>query len=197
MNTTTHALVALACFQKKSVPRSGWVALIGSILPDAFLAVFVAVMLINRTPADQIWEVEYYKEPWTTIGSISNSFPIWFFLLGLGIILKNRSNYLGTLITIFSLSGLSHLVLDFFTHSDDAHLHFWPISSRRFESPFSYWDFDHNAVYVMPIEGLIVLYASSVLWKRTSSKIYKALLVVSIIIGSAQLISPIIRLISE
>jgi len=154
-------------------------------------------MVIAQTPGDQIWDIEYFKEPWTTIGSVSNSFPVWITILVFGFLLKQKLNIAGTLISIVGLSGLAHVILDFFTHADDAHQHFWPISSWRFESPFSYWDVDHNAAFILPIEGLIVLLSSYLLWKRTSVKFYKVLLALSIIIGFVMLLSPIAILIAR
>ena len=61
----------------------------------------------------------------------------------------------------FSLSMCLHFIVDFFTHNDDAHRHFLPLSDYRFESPISYWDRDHYGELGGAIE--LALLAVSVL----------------------------------
>ena len=197
MNTTTHALVAIAGFQRKAVSKSAWAALVGSILPDAFIAVFLAVTVSQNLPFQQIWDVEYFREPWVTTGAIFNSFPLWLGLLVFGLFLNRNSSKVGKLITVGALSGLSHLVLDFFTHADDAHQHFWPISTWRFESPFSYWDVEHNATFVMPVEGAIGLLATQLLWPRTESRFLRGLLALMATLSLLLLLSPLLRILAD
>ncbi len=74
--------------------------------------------------------------------------------------LRNR------LATAFAGAGLLHVATDFPLHNDDARPHFWPLSDWVFESPLSYWDSDHHAAYVAPLELLVVLIATLVLWRR-------------------------------
>jgi hypothetical protein len=59
-----------------------------------------------------------------------------------------------------------HLVLDFPLHHDDGRSHFWPATWWVFESPISYWDRDHGAQWVAPIEGILAIIAVVVLWIR-------------------------------
>ncbi len=194
MQTTTHALIALTGFQRKSIPRSGWAAVIGSVLPDAFIAVFIPVTFARGISAQQAFDVEFFNEPWATIGAISNSFPLWSLVLVAGVILRSRNPQAGKLVTVGALSGLAHLVVDFFTHATDAHRHLWPISNWRFESPFSYWEVEHHANFVMPIEGAIGLVAVKLLWPRTTSKLQRIGLVLVGVVAVGLLVSPIVRL---
>jgi hypothetical protein len=40
---------------------------------------------------------------------------------------------------------LGHQLVDYATHSDDAWPPLWPLSSRRWSSPMSYWQREHHA----------------------------------------------------
>ena len=187
MNTPTHVLIAEAVFKRTDVAYSGWAAAVGAILPDAFLGVFVGWALTQRLPQQQIWDVEYFKQPWQTIGAISNSFVLWGLALGIGIAggraVSEKVATFGRLLTIAAFSGLSHLVSDFLTHADDAHMHFWPLSETRFISPVSYWDNNHHARWIMPIEALLIFGSVFILWRQASSTKLKALLGVMVVLG--------------
>ena len=67
--------------------------------------------------------------------------------------------------TAFAGAGLLHLVLDFPLHAGDGRPHFWPLSDWVFESPVSYWDSTHHAIWVAPVSVVISLAAFSVIWK--------------------------------
>ena len=181
MNTTTHILLAQAVFRRRSLPRSGWAAAAGGLLPDAFLAIFLGVSLVRGVERQTLWTVEYFQEPWSTLGAFSNSFPLWASItiagLGTRALASNAAVKIrGKLLVAFGASGLGHVLLDFLTHADDAHRHLWPVSDWRFHSPISYWDPAHNARWVMPVEGFIILGCVVVLWKQTTSVKIKALL---------------------
>ena len=67
---------------------------------------------------------------------------------------------------VLAFAMLSHFLLDFPVHADDAHQHFWPLTNWRFHSPFSYWDSAHHAASVAILELSIILLCSIVLWQR-------------------------------
>jgi hypothetical protein len=64
------------------------------------------------------------------------------------------------------LHGLCDLPL----HHDDAHRHFLPLSHLRFESPVSYWDPAHYGLWMAPLEAVLMLGASAVVWRRFPSR---------------------------
>lgn len=169
VQTTTHALIGLADFQHKPLRRSGWAAFIGAILPDAFMGVFLANSIAKKNPGDERWSKEYFQEPWQKMSAISNSFPLWTAALASGAALRLIHPPTGALVTTIAKSGLSHITIDFLTHSEDAHQHFWPLSDWRYNSPVSYWNVNQHANKVMPVEGLMGLAALKTLWPRTSS----------------------------
>ncbi len=197
MQTTTHALIGLAGFQRKSLRGSGWAAFIGSVLPDAFIAIFLASSIAKKTPADQRWKVEYFQEPWQKMGAVSNSFPLWTAALATGAALRIVHPQTGKLITKAAASGLTHIAIDFLTHADDAHQHFWPLSDWRFNSPISYWDTNHHANKVMPIEGAIGLAATKAIWPRTTSIAQKSGLAALGASSAALLVAPIMRRLAD
>ncbi len=193
MNTTTHILFAEAVFRRKTIGRSGWAAAAGGLLPDAFIGVFLVSAAVQDVSRDDLWDVEYFKEPWATIGAISNSFFLWGILaIGalVGIVagtsdpVKAKSK----IVAVFAASGLSHVVFDFLTHADDAHQHLWPISDWRFFSPVSYWDPAHNSHWVMPLEGILILACVVVLWRQISSTAMRVVLGLSAGIGVALIV---------
>lgn len=193
VQTNTHALIGLAGFWRRPLRGSGWASVVGAVLPDAFIGALLAVSRAKKIPNKQIWSEEYFKEPWVTRGAISNSVPLWSALLLGGTILKVVHPKTGELVTIAAKSGLSHLAIDFATHADDAHQHFWPISDWQFNSPVSYWDVRHHANYVMPVEGAIGLAAIKSLWPKTTSILQRGGLVLFGAASTALVLGPAIR----
>ncbi len=53
---------------------------------------------------------------------------------------------------VCALSALVHMLCDLPVHHDDAHRHFLPLSTWRFESPLSYWDPKHHGGIFMWLE---------------------------------------------
>ena len=73
----------------------------------------------------------------------------------------------------FTAAALLHIATDFMMHHDDARAHFWPFSDWRFASPISYWDSEHHARWVAPLEGLIATICAIVLWRRYTKLILR------------------------
>jgi hypothetical protein len=82
--------------------------------------------------------------------------------IGLGFALATRSAWAVALCG----AALVHLGLDFLLHHDDGRAPFWPISNWVFQSPVSYWDRNHHAGIVVPIEIGLSLVLCGVLWRR-------------------------------
>ena len=111
-------------------------------------------------PEELIWREIYFTPFWQGIGMVANSIPLyataallaWWF---------GRP-----LVLVFALSALLHLSFDFPFHNDDAHAHFWPLTTWRFESPLSYWDPDHFGLWVSGFEFLLGVLLVALLWNR-------------------------------
>ncbi|HUV32309.1 MAG TPA: hypothetical protein VMW31_01955 [Devosiaceae bacterium] len=158
MLTTTHVLVAGGVLAR---PSQRWfqaaAAWTGGLFPDLSVFVMVAVSRAGSAGAN-LWrrpDGVYWSEPWQTFSAISNSFPLYAALMGLGFALTKageRAKAWGVAAMLFAGGALLHLGLDFPVHTDDAHVHFWPFSDWRFHSAISYYQRDHYGAAVGTIE---------------------------------------------
>ncbi|MEO1720117.1 MAG: hypothetical protein AAFR23_07800 [Pseudomonadota bacterium] len=164
MNTVTHSLVAIACLSKPGETKRNAAVLLGSIIPDAWIFLFYGYnKLIVGHPSEHIWRTLYWQEPWTTLGAIFNSIPLYALIALVGLIAPV------TTIAVFGAAALLHVALDFPVHAADAHAHFWPITMWRFQSPLSYWDPDHHGQIVSAVEAVVALGLGAILWQRFKS----------------------------
>jgi hypothetical protein len=149
MNTPAHLLLGAAVFGKRNNTRLLLGAFLGGLLPDLslYLMAGVSLFLLN-IPAQVVFDELYFSDSWQLVFSIDNSFVIW------GVALLAAVKYRNGFFIALTGSALLHLVCDFALHHDDARSHFWPLSGFKFESPFSYWDSNHHAVIVAPLEGI-------------------------------------------
>jgi len=60
---------------------------------------------------------------------------------------------------------LLHCMLNFPSHNDDAHRHFYPFGDWRFESPVSYWDTRFCGDVFVFVEFLTVVVACAAVWR--------------------------------
>ena len=135
--------------------------MIGTILPDSSLYLMAAVSLVLlKIPPENVFGELHFSDAWQMVFAIDNSFLIWLGLFALAI--WRRSQWAIPLVGAARL----RLALDFPLHHDDGHAHFWPAAWWVFESPLSYWDIDHGARWVAPIEGFLALIALVMLWLR-------------------------------
>ena len=161
MNTPAHLLIGAAVFGRPATSRILGSALIGAMLPDLSLYMMAGVSLILlKIPPETVFGELYFSDGWQMVFAIDNSFFIWLGLLALAI--WWRSQWAIAL----TCAALLHLALDFPLHHDDGRAHFWPASWWVFESPQSYWDINHGARWVAPIEGVLALIAFVMLWLR-------------------------------
>ena len=150
MQTTTHSILAMALLAKKDQPLHNRAVLFGSLIPDAFIYICWAYLTMNGVSQGQIWNEIYFQanvQFWG--GFIQFRFPIYSGLALIGWF--TRSKKYGGLLLAFALAALSHMATDFPFHANDAHMHFWRLSSWRFHSPVSYWD----PAYYGRITGLL------------------------------------------
>lgn len=173
MNTPAHLLIGAALFGKRDNKKLLSAALLGGLLPDVSLYAMagVSIFIMNISPQVVFGEL-YFSDTWQLIFSIDNSFIIW------GILLAVALKFHNTFFIALTSAALLHVVCDFGLHHDDARAHFWPLSSWKFESPLSYWDSDHHAFYVAPVEGIATAAATVYLVMSNFHPAIKAGLVV-------------------
>ena len=190
MTTHAHAILNIALLSKRDRPFLHFYAFIGAVLPDLPLFIFFIVeSLIRKTPEAELWGTRYFTEAWQNFFDIFNSVPLILILLGIGYYLLNSDR-----ITIFAGSLLIHCVFDFLTHHDDGHHHFYPLSDFIFESPISYWDRDHHAGIVAPIEQIVILAAAIYLFPRLKTRLARwCLVIVNVLFLASYLLFFILR----
>ncbi len=161
MNTPAHLLIGAAAFGRPAQSKVILAAFAGALLPDLslYLMAGTALFVLGISP-QRVFNELYFSDSWQTVFAIDNSFIVWGLLLGLAV--WRRSQW------AIALTGAAilHLCLDMPLHHDDGRPHFWPISWWVFESPLSYWDRDHGAGWVAPIEAALCVMAVVVLWMR-------------------------------
>lgn len=161
MNTPAHLLLGAAAFGRPAENRIIVAALTGALLPDLSLYVMAGLSLfVLGIPPHVVFNVLYFSDTWQTVFAIDNSFVLWGVLLGAAV--WSRMPW------AIALTGAAmlHLCLDFPLHHDDGRPHFWPFSWWVFESPVSYWDRNHGAAFVAPVEAVLAILAAITLWRR-------------------------------
>jgi len=159
MNTPAHLLIGAAVFGKRDQRRLVWAALLGSLLPDLSLYLLAGgAMYLFAIPPARVFNELYFSDAWQTIFAVDNSFLVWGVLLALA--LWWRSGWCLAL----TAAAILHLALDFPLHHDDGRAHFWPLSGWIFASPVSYWDIEHGARWIAPVEATAAVIAALRLW---------------------------------
>ena len=185
MTTHSHVILNIALLSKRDKPFLHRYAFIGAVLPDLPLFIFFIIeSVILKTPQPELWDSVYFTEAWQNFFDIFNSVPLILILLGIGYYLLNSER-----ITVFAWSLLIHCVFDLLTHHDDGHHHFYPLSDFAFESPISYWDRDHYAGIVAPIERVVFLIASIYLFPRLKTRLARwCLIIVNVLFVASYLL---------
>ena len=178
MVTQSHVVLNTALLSKRDKPFLHVYAFIGAVLPDLPMFIFFAIeTFILKTPQRELWETRYFMEAWQIFFDLFNAVPLILILLGIGYYLLNSER-----IVVLAWSLLLHCGFDFVTHHDDGHHHLFPLSDYVFESPISYWDRDHHAGIVAPIERLLMLIASVYLFRRLKTRIARwALIAINVL----------------
>lgn len=161
MNTPAHLILGLAVFSRKDEAKVTKASAIGALLPDLSLYVMAGVsLMILQIPPNVVFDQLYFSNAWQTVFAIDNSFLLWGLVLAFALWWKTQAGI------AFAGAGLLHIALDFPLHHDDGRQHFWPASDWVFESPVSYWDKAHHALWVQPVEALMILICVIVLFRR-------------------------------
>ena len=184
MNTPAHLLLGTAAFGKSNYRAITLAAFIGALIPDLSLYLLVAFcVFILDIPASVVFDELYFSDSWQLVFMVDNSFLLWGLLLLIGIGLRK------TWLIALTGAALLHLACDFPLHHDDARAHFWPLTDWRFISPVSYWDTNHLASWVAPVEVVLCAAAAVFIWKNHQEKLIRGtvmllLLLELIVIGS-------------
>jgi hypothetical protein len=175
VNTQSHILMGAVLYGGK-IPNRAWAAAVGGIAPDVPMIVIVAALKVAGVPARQIFDEIYWQNWWQVTNAISHSFLLWGGLVILGLALKHG------LIPPLAASGLTHAVVDFLVHREDAHMHFWPLTRWKFVSPVSYWDPAHFGRYFGAFEAALGLVMAIVIFRRFRNKLVRASLLLAMAI---------------
>ncbi|WP_298972354.1 cobalamin biosynthesis protein CobQ [uncultured Roseobacter sp.] len=161
MNTPAHLLIGAALFGRNGQKSVVWAAFAGALLPDLSLYLLAGTALyVVGIPPYIVFNELYFSDTWQTIFAIDNSFVIWGLLFGIAC--WRRTPW------AIALTGaaLLHLCFDFPLHHDDGRAHFWPFTNWVFESPVSYWDRDHGAMWFAPLGAFCACVAAISMWRR-------------------------------
>lgn len=196
MQTQGHMILNLGLLGRRQRPALNGPILLGALYPDLGLFGFYFwTRVIQGLPEREIWQTTYFLPGWQSIFGAFHSIPVALGLLGLAWVgrrwairrslakpIATSHTAEGIVIPIaekvaaFSGAAVLHCLEDLPLHHDDGHQHFWPLSTFRFESPVSYWDRNHHAVWGAGAELVLVLGASAFVWHRTRSRWGRALL---------------------
>jgi hypothetical protein len=168
MMTQTHVLVGLAMFGRPRETARNWMAIAGGIVPDAAIYVLYAIEKFRGTSESIIWSDVYDSPFWQDAVAWGNSIPLWLCLLAIGFAMAATTNFktASMLLIVFAGSCLVHMACDFPLHVEDAHRHFFPLSSWRFRSTVSYWDPNHFGVQAASCEAILGVALSVWMWMR-------------------------------
>lgn len=185
MMSQTHLLIAAALFIRPGHKKRNIAVLSGAILPDVSIFILSLYAAYHSIPGETLWNATYWTEPWQTYSKISNSAPLYLGILALSLLFAaprdGRARW-QSLPALFCLAALMHLATDFPVHHNDAHIHFWPFSDWRFQSPLSYWDRAHHGGIFSIFEAGLGLALMSLLFARFKARWVRALLGLAIIL---------------
>ncbi len=135
--------------------------MLGGLAPDLSLYVLAGgALFLLGIPAQRVFDELYFSDVWQTVFAIDNSFLVWGAFCAVA--LWRQAPWAVAL----TGAALLHLALDMPLHHDDGRPHFWPVTGWVFESPVSYWDRRHGAMWIAPAEAAAALTATAVLWWR-------------------------------
>lgn len=159
----------------KPVPRLAWAGAAGGIVPDLPMYVIILGLRARGFSLDTIFREIYWEDWWQIANAIGHNFILWGIItIASAIFIASRGSFSSefsaggkTALTFaFSASALLHSAIDFLCHRDDGHMHFWPFSKWRFESPVSYWDPAHFGLEFSLFEASLGLLIALALFRR-------------------------------
>jgi len=183
MHTPAHLILGAALFSRSNKKGTFWAALLGGLLPDLSLYVLAgSALFIFQISPNIVFGELYFSRPWQQVFAIDNSVFLWGALL-ITATWKRNQWWMA-----FTASALLHLACDFPLHHDDGRAHFWPLTHWVYQSPVSYWDLNHFAHFVIPLEILACAFGVFYLWQRYKNWTYRTIICVLSIIQILPLI---------
>ena len=161
MNTPAHVVLCAVALGRDRW-RGAWGPItLGALLPDLPMFGFYAYQrLLQGRNESTIWGELYFDADWQYFFDLWNSFP----LLAVAALVAWRMGATRALALIASMA--LHCLFDLPLHHDDAHGHFEPLTSWRFESPVSYWDPAHYGRIFGAVEIAGTLLGAALLVRR-------------------------------
>lgn len=175
MNTQTHILVSAALFAQPGATGRNIAAVAGAVVPDVSIYAMYGWAKFTGASEFEIWREIHFSPFWQDFAAATNSIPIYGALFLIGLVT------LWPVVSVFALSCLVHIALDFPFHHSDAHRNFWPLSDWRFESPVSYWDPALWGYWVSLGEAVLGIVLVIVLWRRFQAPWIRAILIAALI----------------
>jgi len=149
----------------------------GALAPDLPLYLFFGwYTLVRQLPQELIWQVLYFRTDWQTVFDLFHSLPLW---AAAGFLFWRRGALRSAL---FCLAALLASFEDFLVHHEDAHAHFFPLSSYRFHSPVSYWNPAHYGQYFSVLEIVLSVGAGIWAYRRLESRWGRMVLVLALLL---------------
>lgn len=181
MMTQTHVLLGSAIFSRKAAIGISIAAIIGGLLPDFPMYPFTLAVIIGGWE----WEANYWSNWVQYPMGLANSIPLYLIVIGIGVWLKKP--------WLWALGGaaLLHCLGDLPLHHNDGHMHFFPFSDFRFQSPVSYYDPRHYANWWRPVEVVIGLACCYILARRHPVLWNRILMAVLAVLYLALLLLPL------
>jgi hypothetical protein len=181
VNTPAHLLIGAAAFGKENQKGTTIAALLGALTPDLSLYVMVSVSIwVLNIPPEIVFDQYYFSDGWQQVFAIDNSFVLWGLVCAVAIWRRSA------IFIAFTAAALLHLLLDFPFHTEDARMHFWPVTNWVFESPVSYWDRRAYASIVGPFEVTLSCGAAFLIWRRNEPRL---IMVTAAFLLAAELLS--------
>lgn len=183
MNTQSHVIMGAALFGG-DVPKRAMIGALGGILPDVPMLTIVLALKLAGVPGHKIFDEMYWEKWWQITNAIAHNFWLWGGLLLIALLMRERlsadtaSIDFWSLVLVFAGSGLLHSCIDFLCHREDAHMHFWPLTSWKFMSPISYYDPQHYGRWFSLFEATLGLALSVVLLRRFEATLLRVLLTI-------------------
>lgn len=180
MNTSAHLIFGAATFAR---PEHRWTliaALLGGLAPDLSLYLMAGWhLVVLGTDPQVVFGQLYYSYAWQSVFAVDNSVILWGVAFAIGLWCK------WWILIAFAGAGLLHIGFDFPLHAGDGRAHFWPITDWIFDSPLSYWDHQHHAGWIGPLELLMTALLFAVLWRRIKEWPWRALFTLLLLVELA------------
>jgi hypothetical protein len=124
-------------------------AVLGSVAPDLPAAILTPVLAARGRARTEMLDAVYHDERWSPVHMAAHSVFAPLALVAGG----RRARWVAA-------GWAGHLFADYFTHHSDAWPPAWPVSSRRWASPVSYWEHEFHALAYQRSEAVALTVAT-------------------------------------